>query len=104
MKVNIAYSVELHEVLSNTFDILTKERETTVKTLNDGLQRLAVPFDDSNLMNSLETITKCREALIKLDTKLSEVYNILLGYGKIRYKEMQPPPIPHESEIEGNNE
>ena len=27
MKVNIAYSVELDEVLSNTFDVLKKERK-----------------------------------------------------------------------------
>ena len=104
MKVNIAYSVELDEVLSNTFEVLAKERETTVKILNESLQRLSVPFDDNNLMSSLETLTKCRETLAKLDIKLGEIYNVLLGYGQIRYKQMQPPPPPNKTETEGNDE
>jgi hypothetical protein len=104
MKVNIAYSVELDEILSNTFEVLTKERETTVKTLNESLQQLSIPIDDDNLMSTLETLTKCRETLAKLDTKLGEIYNVLLGYGQIRYKQMQPSPVPREPETEGNDE
>jgi len=104
MKVNISYSVELEEVLSNSHELLQKERSRMMNQAGDALEQLKTPFNDDNLIHSLELIKECKESLNRFDTKLNEIYNILVGYGQLRYKEMQPDePQPQEKTEDKND-
>lgn len=87
MKVNISYSVELEEVLSNAYSLFKTEKQKLKDRVEDASDTLSEPFEEDTLVQTLQAIKQHREATAKFDEKLAEISNILLGYAQIRYQQ-----------------
>ena len=87
MKVNISYSVELEEVLSNAYSLLKTEKQKLKDRVEDASDTLNEPFEEDTLVQTLQAIKQYREATAKFDEKLAEINNILIGYAQILYQQ-----------------
>ena len=97
MKVNISYSVDLDEVLTDAFSFYVKESEKLKETSKETLSKLAKPFSDDSLFEVLQAMKNYREASSRFDEKLVEISNILIGYANIRYKQQEEPDRAQET-------
>ena len=97
MRVNIAYSVELEDVLENVQHIFLKSEETLRNKADHYTRILMDKYTDENLGEVLKTIDEYKVAMAKFDLKLSEINNILIGYYQMKY---QPQAQATEPEVE----
>jgi hypothetical protein len=105
MKVNISYSVELEEVLSNAYSLLKAEKQKLKDRTEDASDTLNEPFEEDTLVQTLQAIKQYREATAKFDEKLAEISNILIGYAQILYQQTtQVEQQPQEQNTEENEQ
>jgi hypothetical protein len=86
MRVNIAYSVELEDVLENVQHIFLKSEESLRNKAERYTRILMDKYTDENLGEVLKTIDEYKVAMAKFDLKLSEINNILIGYYQMKYQ------------------
>tara|TARA_R110002074_G_scaffold89060_1_gene195877 strand:+ start:797 stop:1156 length:360 start_codon:yes stop_codon:yes gene_type:complete len=96
MRVNIAYSVELEDVLENVQHIFLKSEESLRNKAEHYTRILMDKYTDENLGEVLKTIDEYKAAMAKFDLKLSEINNILIGYYQMKY---QPQAQEREPEV-----
>ena len=94
MRVNIAYSVELEDVLENVQHIFLKSEETLRNKADYYTRILMEKYTDENLGEVLKAIDEYKVAMAKFDLKLSEINNILVGYYQMKYQPQAQEPEP----------
>jgi hypothetical protein len=108
MRVKLSYTVEEEDVLKEAAKIINLSAEDMGQCLGlfNEVQAELKGKDDSppNTIKSLEMIEEFRKALLAVDTRLSEVMEIIDGYDDYRrgkLAKVATPELPQE--VEGNN-
>ena len=76
MKVRISYTVDFEEIPSKVDDLLDDAHLLILKIKDQPVNQVK----DTNLMEVLEQIEQKRKMLLDVDTKMSDAYNVLVGY------------------------
>tara|TARA_R100000008_G_C3572833_1_gene163315 strand:- start:859 stop:1155 length:297 start_codon:yes stop_codon:yes gene_type:complete len=97
MRVTVSYSVELGEVLKELQMLYIRERNKLHSTLIQADKILKEHYSDKNLSNVAASIEECRTAVSNFDIKLTEISNILNGYGTIK-RDLKQEPVKQAEE------
>ncbi len=108
MRVKLSYTVEEEDVLSEAAKIISLSGEDMGQCVGlfNAIQVELKGNDESppNTIKSLEMIEEFRKALLAVDTRLSEVVEIIDGYDDYRRGQLAKPAVPElPQEIEGNS-
>jgi len=102
MRVKLSYTVEEEDVLREAAKIinLSSEDLTQCISLFNGVQAELTGKEDSppNTTKSLEMIEEFRKALLAVDTRLSEVREIIDGYDDYRRGKIVKATAPETEE------
>lgn len=96
MRVNVSYSVDFTEVLSELKSLYTREREKLAEQLLTIEHSLSQPYTDKNLSEVVLAVEEYRKVINNFDIKLAEMANILDGYVKIK-EQLRKVPQEHQS-------
>tara|TARA_R110000824_G_C15009232_1_gene657116 strand:- start:360 stop:701 length:342 start_codon:yes stop_codon:yes gene_type:complete len=98
MRVKLSYTVEEEDVLKEAAKIinLSSEDLTQCISLFNGVQAELKGIEGSapNTIKSMEMIEEFRKALLAVDTRLSEVMEIVDGYDRFRRAPVTKPAPP----------
>lgn len=100
MRVNLSYSVELEEVLSEVSSLFAREKEKFINADRKAMNVMKEKFSDEQIESVITTIEEYKKALVSFDIKLSEVQQILKGYHDILNSPSEVISIEEDSEIE----
>ena len=91
MRVNVSYSVELDEVLSEVQQLYKRESSKLEQILSLAERSLEQEYTDKNLSEVVLAVEDYRQAIANFDMKLAEMSNILGGYASIKEQLKNPP-------------
>ena len=100
MRVNVSYSVELEDVLSEVQQLYKRENSKLEEVLSLAERSLEQKYTDKNLSEIALAIEDYREAIANFDIKLGEIASILGGYVSIKEQLKNPPQKEEGGEIE----
>lgn len=100
MRVNLSYSVELEEVLSEVSSLFAREKEKFINADRKAMNVMKEKFSDGQVDNIITTIEEYKKALMNFDIKLSEVQQILKGYHDILNTPAVVEPVTDNLELE----
>ncbi len=108
MRVKLSYTVEEEDVLKEAAKIinLSSEDLTQCISLFNGVQEELKGKEDSapNTIKALEMIDEFRKALLAVDTRLSEVMEIVDGYDNYRRGPVIKPALPQVEDTDYTGE
>tara|TARA_R110002110_G_C13279594_1_gene702411 strand:+ start:563 stop:904 length:342 start_codon:yes stop_codon:yes gene_type:complete len=108
MRVKLSYTVEEEDVLKEAAKIinLSSEDLTQCISLFNGVQEELKGKENSapNTIKALEMIDEFRKALLAVDTRLSEVMEIVDGYDNYRRSPAVKPPLPQVEDTDYTGE
>jgi|TARA_B100000282_G_scaffold269265_1_gene222567 hypothetical protein len=100
MKVNIRYTVDLEEVLSEMTELYHKSSAKLDEKLNIYGNSLEAAFKESQVEHIIMALEHKLECYHEHQTKIAEVLNILRGYKDIKDGNIKQPPHEQTSEDE----
>ena len=100
MKVNIRYTVDLEEVLSEMTELYHKSSAKLDEKLNIYGNSLEAAFKESQVEHIIMALEHKLECYHEHQTKIAEVLNILRGYKDIKDGNVKQPPHEQTSEDE----
>ena len=100
MKVNIRYTVDLEEVLSEMTELYHKSSAKLDEKLNIYGNSLEAAFKESQVEHIIMALEHKLDCYHEHQTKIAEVLNILRGYKDIKDGNVKQPPREQTSEDE----
>ena len=100
MKVNIRYTVDLEEVLSEMTELYHKSSAKLDEKLNIYGNSLEAAFKESQVEHIIMALEHKLDCYHEHQTKIAEVLNILRGYKDIKDGNVKQPPHEQTSEDE----
>jgi len=108
MRVKLSYTVEEEDVLKETGKIINLSSEDLTQCIslfNEVQAELRGKEDSSpNTIKAMEMIDEFRKALLAVDTRLSEVMEIVDGYDNYRRGPVAKPPLPQVEDMDYTGE
>jgi len=82
MRVNISYSIDFEDVPRTINKIISEAKVDSLNQINEQYDELLRYLSEEDEKHSIEKINFIREEIIKLDLRLLDCANILVGYQK----------------------
>ena len=92
MRLNLSYSVDIEELLSEISILYMREKHKLETLASESHKVLRENYTDKNISEVLTCMDDYRRALASFDVKLSEMTGIIKGYASIKEQAANPTP------------
>ena len=106
MRVKLSYTVDAEDVLKEAAKLLNLQADDLQQSINlfAAVQKVLRGDDEDEIVNvskALEMIEEFRGALLSVDTRLEEVYQIVQGYEDYGRAKRETPVRELQEDVEG---